>query len=70
MRPEMPGIKTRGTLTGWTQSWIVATQVLVARDQNYWDLTDDASVEKHLQPAVNLMFGGKTPNGNILSSNN
>lgn len=48
-----------GTLTGWTQSWIAATQVLVARDQNYWDLTEKAAVKTHMKPTVELMFNGK-----------
>ncbi len=44
------------TLTGWTQSWIVATQVLTAQNQNYWDLTRNAAVKKHVQPTLQLMF--------------
>lgn len=50
-----------GTLTGWTQSWIAATQVLVARDQNYWNLTEKSAVKKHMKPTVELMFDGKAP---------
>lgn len=48
-----------GTLTGWTQSWIAATQVLVARDQNYWNLTEKSRVKTQMQPVVELMFNGK-----------
>jgi hypothetical protein len=47
-----------GTLTGWTQSWIVATQVVTAQDQNFWDLTRNAAVKKHLPATVELMFDG------------
>lgn len=46
-----------GTLTGWTQSWIVATQVLTVQDQNFWDLTEGSSVEAHMSAAVEQMFG-------------
>lgn len=40
-----------GTLTGWTQSWIVAGQVLNAQKQNFWDLTKHSGIKKEL-PAV------------------
>jgi len=46
-----------GTLTGWTQSWIVATQVLTAQDQNFWDLTEGSSVKAYMPAAVEQMFG-------------
>lgn len=36
-----------GTLTGWTQSWIVATQVLNVQGQNFWDLTKNSGVGKN-----------------------
>jgi hypothetical protein len=45
-----------GTLTGWTQSWIVAGQVLTAQDQNFWDLTRNTSVKTHMPSTVELMF--------------
>ncbi|HEY9488135.1 MAG TPA: hypothetical protein VIQ51_07385, partial [Chryseosolibacter sp.] len=48
-----------GTLTGWTQSWIVATQVLSAENQNFWDLTKKSSVKEHVPSTVELMFGDK-----------
>ena len=47
-----------GTLTGWTQSWIVATQVLTAQDQNFWDLTRNSGVKEHMSSTVELMFDG------------
>lgn len=34
------------TLTGWIQSWIVGTMVLVEDNKSYWDLTKDINVEK------------------------
>lgn len=33
------------TLTGWIQSWIVATQSLVEKNQSYWDITGSLSPE-------------------------
>lgn len=45
-----------GTLSGWTQSWIVATQVLVLQDKSYWDLTKNSGVNQHFQKTYNLMF--------------
>ena len=44
------------TLTGWTQSWIVATQVLVEQKQSYWELTKKSDVKKHMDQAVKTMF--------------
>lgn len=47
------------TLTGWIQSWIVATQVLVARDQSYWNLTRHSTIENYMKDAVSTMFDGE-----------
>lgn len=47
------------TLTGWIQSWIVATQVLVEQRQSYWDITKKTDVNKHMKEAVDIMFGEK-----------
>lgn len=33
-----------GTLTGWTQSWIVATQVLTSQNKSYWEETQTISI--------------------------
>ena len=45
------------TLTGWIQSWIVSTQLLVERDNSYWDLTKKSMVNKHMPQTVKIMFG-------------
>ncbi|WP_244891254.1 hypothetical protein [Cyclobacterium xiamenense] len=45
-----------GTLSGWTQSWIVATQVLVLTDQSYWDLTGDSKIHRHMEGRLELML--------------
>jgi hypothetical protein len=49
------------TLAGWTQSWIVATQVMTAKDQNFWDLTLQTGIKKHMPATLNLMFGKAQP---------
>ena len=45
------------TLTGWIQSWIVSTQVLVERDQSYWDLTKKSTINKEMSSAIKTMLG-------------
>lgn len=47
------------TLTGWTQSWIVATQVLTEQNQSYWDLTNESTIDQHIQPTIDHMFEKK-----------
>lgn len=44
------------TLTGWTQSWIVATQVMTAQNQSFWNLTKESKVKKHMEPTIKIMF--------------
>jgi hypothetical protein len=48
-----------GTLAGWTQSWIVTTQVLTAQNQNFWDLTRQSTVKKHMPQTLQVMFGSQ-----------
>lgn len=45
-----------GTLTGWTQSWIVATQILTLQGQSYWEQTKDTDVKKFFPAAVAQML--------------
>jgi hypothetical protein len=45
-----------GTLTGWTQSWIVATQVLVLQDKSYWELTSKSSISDTFDEKSSLML--------------
>ncbi|MEG1916229.1 MAG: hypothetical protein RR061_06065 [Muribaculaceae bacterium] len=40
------------TLTGWIQSWIVGTQVLVEKNQSYWDVTREIDVDKQMNDAL------------------
>lgn len=49
------------TLAGWTQSWIVATQVMTAKNQNFWDLTRQTGIKKHMPETLQLMFGKLQP---------
>jgi hypothetical protein len=44
------------TLTGWIQSWIVSTQVLVGRHQSYWSLTKDSKINDEMKHAVDRML--------------
>lgn len=44
-----------GTLTGWTQSWIVAGQVMNDRKQNFWDLTRDSKIKEQLPEVLKTM---------------
>lgn len=45
-----------GTLSGWTQSWIVATQVLTAENISFWDLTKKSKVNQYAPEIIELMF--------------
>lgn len=40
------------TLTGWIQSWIVGTQVLLEKEQSYWDVTKHLNVQKEFKDAL------------------
>ncbi len=44
-----------GTLSGWTQSWIVATQALTVLDTNFWDLTKESEISKSMPEVVKGM---------------
>ncbi|MNT96728.1 hypothetical protein D3C72_2388950 [compost metagenome] len=48
-----------GTLSGWTQSWIVATQVLTEQNKSFWELTKKTEVKNYMQQTVDLMFNTK-----------
>ena len=45
------------TLTGWTQSWIVASQVMTANKQSFWDLTRSSKIKSQMEPTLEVMFG-------------
>jgi hypothetical protein len=45
------------TLTGWIQTWILATQVLVEQQNSYWESTRSSKVNKYRPQTVELMFG-------------
>ena len=45
-----------GTLTGWTQSWIVATQVQTVRNQSFWELTKNSSIAREMPSTLKVMF--------------
>ncbi|MGV3686321.1 MAG: hypothetical protein ACO1NS_11890 [Daejeonella sp.] len=45
-----------GTLTGWTQSWIVTTLALRQENQNLWDLSKRSRINGEAQKAIKLML--------------
>lgn len=44
------------TLTGWIQSWIISTQVLIEQKQSYWELTRNSGVDRYMDEMVETMF--------------
>jgi hypothetical protein len=40
------------TLTGWIQSWIVGTMVLLEKNTSYWDVTKDMDVKDDLNASL------------------
>lgn len=40
------------TLTGWIQSWIVVTQVLVEKNQSYWVATKNINIKRELDESL------------------
>lgn len=47
------------TLTGWIQSWIVSTQVLLAKNQSYWDITRHSQISKNMISTARRMLDEK-----------
>jgi hypothetical protein len=45
------------TLTGWIQSWITATQVLVEKKQDYWTVTKNSHINSQMPETLKLMLG-------------
>lgn len=43
------------TLTGWTQSWIVASQVHILEKQSYWDLTRNSGIKSVMDNTLTIM---------------
>ena len=48
-----------GTLTGWTQSWIVTTLALQQENQNLWDLSENSKIKDDADTAIKLMLESK-----------
>ncbi len=40
------------TLTGWIQSWIIGTQVLIENNNSYWDITRKMDVREAMNTAI------------------
>lgn len=45
------------TLTGWIQSWIVGTQVLLEQKTSFWSQTSNVEVKSYMDDVVKTMFG-------------
>lgn len=45
------------TLTGWMQSWIIATQIQLEQNQNFWNITSESSINDHMNETVQILFG-------------
>lgn len=46
------------TNTGWIQSWIISTEVLVKRNESFWDLTKGSRIGNVMPEIIKVMFGG------------
>lgn len=44
------------TLTGWIQTWIIVTQILVEEENSYWDSTKSLQVNKYMPQTLELLF--------------
>lgn len=44
------------TLTGWIQSWIISTQVLLAQETSFWESTKGSTVNQYMEETVDLMI--------------
>ncbi|HYH56946.1 MAG TPA: hypothetical protein VD772_10060, partial [Anseongella sp.] len=44
------------TLTGWIQSWIVATQVQIEQGQSFWELTGNSGIADQAGPVIDQML--------------
>jgi hypothetical protein len=49
-----------GTLTGWTQSWIVGTLALRQNQNSLWDLTRNSGIRQQALPAIRAMLPAAT----------
>ena len=44
------------TLTGWIQSWIVATQIQIEKNESFWDVTKKSNMKNTGQAVINEMM--------------
>ena len=45
------------TNTGWIQSWMVSTEVLLERGESFWTLTKNSAIKNDMPHTVDIMFG-------------
>ena len=50
------GWGTWSTLTGWIQTWIVATQILIEQGDSFWDATKTSGVNQYFPQTLDLFF--------------
>lgn len=48
------------TNTGWIQSWIICTDILLEEHQSFWSLTGDSRIGDVMPQTVKVMFGTGT----------
>ncbi len=48
------------TNTGWIQSWILCTDILLEEHQSFWSLTRDSRIDEVMPQTVKVMFGTET----------
>ncbi|GEO02512.1 hypothetical protein AAE02nite_01760 [Adhaeribacter aerolatus] len=50
-----------GTLTGWTQSWIVSTLAMKDQQKSLWEITKNSDIKQEALPAIQLMLKDPLP---------
>ncbi len=48
------------TNTGWIQSWIICTDILLEEHQSFWSLTQKSKINDIMPQTVRIMFGSGT----------
>lgn len=48
------------TNTGWIQSWMVSTEVLLERNRSFWTLTRNSRINDVMPQTVKIMFRNET----------
>ncbi|MGV3640781.1 MAG: hypothetical protein ACO1NZ_09700, partial [Adhaeribacter sp.] len=54
-----------GTLTGWTQSWIVSTLAMMQQQNSLWAMTRNSGIRQQALPAIKAMLPAATPGPSV-----